>query len=319
VRVELIDQPNRGLAGAVDSGLGRVTGEFLTWPDPDDWLSPDSISERVKIFRDNPYAAVLRSNAEIFVDSEGVFRGTFAEPGDWIRPAHRLFENLLFLKVFFAPVCHMVRTRSFLEIYPERQIYVTPSASQNLQMLLPLVERSRAIETGQCFAVWRKRDDSRSQRPRTPLEMIPRLAMLHDVSVHVTEKLIHAPELARYWTDQNFLRNKLLPVAFEARTKDHALTYLHQAKLNWLVSSLAKIMIHLWCRSNRHEMTSQCLSQDSFPLRLFRRTVRFRTEHRRYPTPYDKTDAWNTEMQTPRRFARLCQAIVPKGGRLRLR
>ena len=41
--VKVITQANRGLAGAVDTGLRHVTGEFLTWPDPDDWLTSDLI------------------------------------------------------------------------------------------------------------------------------------------------------------------------------------------------------------------------------------------------------------------------------------
>ena len=35
-----VQQDNAGLGGAIQAGLRRVTGDYLCWPDADDWLEP---------------------------------------------------------------------------------------------------------------------------------------------------------------------------------------------------------------------------------------------------------------------------------------
>lgn len=283
-RVIALRQANRGLAGAVDSGLQHVSGTYLTWPDPDDWLTPDSIGARVELMKQFPEAALLRSNAEIFEDAEGVIKGAFMEPGHWVKPPEGLFEKLLFLSTFFAPVCHMVRTPQFFEVYPEKSIYVTPRASQNLQMLLPLVERYPAIETARCYAVWRRRSDSRSQRARTPIDLIPRLEMLHEVSLHVAARLTRAPQLALEWVEQHFIRNKLLPVAYEGRMKERSLEYLRRADLLFAKRLLASAMIRARCRVRVTDNAVNCGQLRAPSQRLFNRLVRFPHRGKTYPS-----------------------------------
>lgn len=73
--VTLIEQENKGLAGAIDAGLKHVSGEFLMWPDPDDWLLPNSVERRVQIMRENPDVGLLRSNSRLFIEAKQEFDG----------------------------------------------------------------------------------------------------------------------------------------------------------------------------------------------------------------------------------------------------
>jgi glycosyltransferase involved in cell wall biosynthesis len=69
--VKVLNQKNEGVASVMNGGLKLFSGEFLTWPDSDDWLTPDSIAERVRVFREYPEVGLVRCNAEM-IDQQGV-------------------------------------------------------------------------------------------------------------------------------------------------------------------------------------------------------------------------------------------------------
>lgn len=56
-------QANAGQAAALNEGLKWFSGEFLTWPDSDDYLDPLSIEKRVDFLEYNPDYGLVRSNA----------------------------------------------------------------------------------------------------------------------------------------------------------------------------------------------------------------------------------------------------------------
>lgn len=58
-------QENNGLGGAINAGLQFVTGEYLCWPDADDYLEPTAVEDRVKAFLEHPDCAVVTSNAYV--------------------------------------------------------------------------------------------------------------------------------------------------------------------------------------------------------------------------------------------------------------
>lgn len=139
VSVNYIFQENQGVGGAVDSGLKYFHGEFLVWPDPDDYLSSNSIERKVQFLQTHPEYDIVRSDAYI------------VEESDVTKPIHRiydytpdkykedLYEDYLSNNhVVFCPGCFMFRTSAFLKSNPKRSIY--PSRhGQNWQMLLPMV------------------------------------------------------------------------------------------------------------------------------------------------------------------------------------
>ena len=63
MRVRYIYQENKGLGGAINTGLKHVEGEYLIWPNPDDWLSNDSIEKKIVILQNNKSIGVVTSNA----------------------------------------------------------------------------------------------------------------------------------------------------------------------------------------------------------------------------------------------------------------
>ncbi|MBI1356442.1 MAG: glycosyltransferase [Acidobacteria bacterium] len=220
--VKLIEQQNKGLGGAVDTGLKHFTGEFLMWPDPDDWLTPESVERRVQIMRQNPDVGLLRTNARLFVQDRGEFDGHWF-PVD--TPAHRpvrLFEDFLYMRYFFAPVCHMVRSEMFLRVHPDRSIFFTRASSQNFQLLVPLVEAYPVLQVGEPLANYRVREDSRSRATKTHESLMRRFDQLYELADQTI------PRLRTYRSDahqtlRNFhWRMRMLPTAFRGAMYERA-------------------------------------------------------------------------------------------------
>ena len=132
-----VHQENRGLGGAIDTGLKHFTGEFLCWPDADDYLEEESVFERVKFLKENPDFGIVSSNA--YIRNEDDFENPsllVKELTDKVKQPNQ-FDLMVSGNSIFCSGCHMVRTSAFLEVNPERSIYPARRA-QNWQMLLPV-------------------------------------------------------------------------------------------------------------------------------------------------------------------------------------
>ncbi len=132
-----IYQENLGLGGAINTGLNHFTGEFLCWPDADDYLETDSVYERVKFLKENSDYGIVTSNAyvrkEDDLENPTLLKKTVTDK----MKQDNQFELMLNGDSVFCSGCHMVRTEAFLEANPERSIYPA-KRGQNWQMLLPV-------------------------------------------------------------------------------------------------------------------------------------------------------------------------------------
>ena len=116
-----------------------MSGEYLIWPDSDDYLEPESIRRRVDFLRQHPQYACVRSLSYYF-DEE---TGTRSEKADEQRGDLKkldLFWDILESKTFVCCGCYMLRTKAFFEVYPKRRI-PEYDVGQNFQMLLPFMYR----------------------------------------------------------------------------------------------------------------------------------------------------------------------------------
>ena len=245
--VKLIEQENKGLGGALDTGLKHFTGEFLTWPDPDDWLYPNSIEARVALLRENPDVGLLRTNADLYIDSTGEFDGSFMDKNQPPRRPAELFEDLLFLRYFYAPVCHMVRSAMFLDVHRDRSIYFDKRSSQNFQLLVPFVERYPVLQVHESFAAYRVRDDSRSRAPNASREkLVARMDQLLDLAEATLPKLkTYSPEGLDTLRNLQW-RERMLPVLFRGRMTSRA----HEIIVASAISTGRKRIAHTLLTAN---------------------------------------------------------------------
>lgn len=246
--VKLIEQKNRGLGGAVDAGLKHVSGEFLMWPDPDDWLLPGSIARRVELMRENPDMGLLRSNAQLFIEARQEFDGHFMPTDLPPRLVPDLFENFVFQRLFYAPVCHFVRSAMFLEVHPDRSIWFSKASSQNFQLLVPLVEAFPVLQVHEPLAVYRVREDSRSRSQlRSHEKLMGRHEQLYELTVHTLPKLrTYTPERAVRVTNYHW-RNKMLPTAIRAKMKAKGIDLIALSALPGWRKMAAKTCLALRC------------------------------------------------------------------------
>ena len=129
-------QDNAGQAAAINKALPEVNGEFLVWPDADDYYSCcTSISEMVKAFYslDDSYGIVRCGECWVDEKSLQVIRNYKFN----INQEH-IFEEYFTGKesIAMAGSC-MVRMSMFDKVNPERKIY-DKRQPQNFQMILPL-------------------------------------------------------------------------------------------------------------------------------------------------------------------------------------
>jgi glycosyltransferase involved in cell wall biosynthesis len=70
----IIDQENKGLPAARNTGIRNAKGEYILPLDSDNCIEPDFISESIRIFRTLPEAGVVYGNALYFGDKSGVWK-----------------------------------------------------------------------------------------------------------------------------------------------------------------------------------------------------------------------------------------------------
>lgn len=184
-----IYQDNSGQAEAINKGLKIFTGEYLTWPDSDDFLSIDSIEKKVKFLEKNQQYGLVRTDAYLLKESN------LKEPIGFISKKSRnrfkedLFNDYIVEKdAWFAPGCFMVRTSAFLDVNPERYIY--PSrAGQNWQLLLPIIFKYKCGFIDEPLYSYVIRDNSHSHSVISLNDQIKRCYEHEDILLQSIEKI----------------------------------------------------------------------------------------------------------------------------------
>ncbi len=137
----IVQAEHRNASAAINRGLPYVSGEYLIWPDSDDYLEPESVRRRVDFLQKNPEYACVRS-LSYYYDAETGERSEKADEQRGDLTKLDLFWDILEFKTFVCCGCYMFRAKAFFEIYPKRQI-PEYDVGQNFQMLLPFMYRHK--------------------------------------------------------------------------------------------------------------------------------------------------------------------------------
>ena len=156
--LKYVYQDNRGLGGAIDTGLKYVTGKYLTLLDADDYYLPESVSKRAVFLDNNPDYAAVRSNGwmvsgkekRLFVESQSEKDNT------------DIFSALIFGRTNNWAGTYMIRTELLFDFYPDKNIY--PSRfGQNMQIMLPVAYKRKFGFIDEPLMVYELHEDSHSQ------------------------------------------------------------------------------------------------------------------------------------------------------------
>lgn len=168
--LEYYRQENAGQSSAINRGLKKVRGEYLLWPDSDDFYrDDDTISLLVETLRALPgdYAMArtwinyLDENSLDVIGVDGPDKGESE------------FENCLFARNFCFPPGGVIVDFEKLREATSLEIYCDRNAGQNWQLYLPILFKYKCRTIPQAKYNVLSRADSHSRgRYKSPEELI---------------------------------------------------------------------------------------------------------------------------------------------------
>lgn len=168
-----IKQENGGQARAVNKALKLFSGEYLTWPDSDDELTPDALAAKVEFMQQHPECGGVMCGIQSREDATGAVLENFTrmQPDE---DQKDLFWDFFWEKnVVWCPGAYFLRSSAFLEVNPSRDIY-EGSEGQNYQILLPVMYHYRFGYIDKCLYYYYFRTNSHSNFQRTPTQLYTR-------------------------------------------------------------------------------------------------------------------------------------------------
>lgn len=204
IRFIYLYQENAGQAAALNRGLKLFTGEYLTWPDADDEMTPDCIEKKVAYLQAHPEVQMVRSDGVYYNQDTGEKRN-IAKSKD--KSAQDIFEKLLLVKTYGCCGCYMISRKLLLECYPDLNFFES-RVGQNWQLLVPASSRSLCGYLDEVTYIVYEHCDSHSRRKRSVDEMYQRKDMFAEVLRKAVDVSKCNKERSRRLIDENNAREK---------------------------------------------------------------------------------------------------------------
>lgn len=180
---------NGGQASAINMGLPLLKGEFIAWPDSDDYYTYSySISTFVNALKNGGDKIGLVRSIGRFIDAKNM------QPSLWsslltYAPVENSFNAMIkdgnFLMV---PINYMAKACAIDESIPNRHIY-QGRHPQNIQMFDPLTYCFKVIDTVSKLATIVIRDNSDSHSPRTFKQRLNDFDDFMDIHEHTFDNM----------------------------------------------------------------------------------------------------------------------------------
>lgn len=133
--VKYIRQENKGAAKSIDSGLKLYTGDYLIYPDSDDIMYPNHITEKVKFMEEHKKYAMAYCIIDVIKEDN---RKDIVKVLKY-KPKKNHFKSLLENKNWmWCPIGVIIRSSALKDVLSDKGIYTGGTGSQNLQIHLPL-------------------------------------------------------------------------------------------------------------------------------------------------------------------------------------
>lgn len=198
-----IYQNNSGQSYALKNALKYVNGEYLTWPDSDDYYyKEDCITKLVQPLIKNHYK-ISRCLPIFFNENLIYFKDEKKSIGEDI------FEECLYAKqnFWFQPGCYMINYRIYQEINPNLNFYCERETGQNWQFYLPILYKYKCYTIQESlFAVF-ERKDSHSRVKYYDIKKIEKKYNSYINTLSYTLKIINIEDKL-YKTYMNNIRNQ---------------------------------------------------------------------------------------------------------------
>lgn len=176
-----IYQENAGQAAALNKGLKAFNGDYLTWPDSDDILTPDSIEKKVEFLEKNNEYGLVRTDAVKVKENNITELMGYLSNKSKNRFKEELFDDYIKENnVWFPGGCFLVRREVFLHVIPDKNIYIS-RGGQNWQILLPILNEYKCGYIDEPLYKYLVRQNSHSRNMNTLNEKINRAEEHRDI------------------------------------------------------------------------------------------------------------------------------------------
>lgn len=163
--LKYVYQENAGQSCAINNALKLVDGEFLLWPDSDDWYKePDSIEKLVETLKGfDDEVGVARCRYEFVSDHTFQAVRTNVFPNYGI--AECISDDAIHQRNGFVwyPGGYVVKTKLLDKFIPNRNIYTEKNAGQNFQLLFPYLVNSKCVSIDAVLYCYLLREGSQSR------------------------------------------------------------------------------------------------------------------------------------------------------------
>lgn len=192
-----VSQPNSGQSVAIRNGLAMISGEYLTWPDSDDYYCSDSaISRMVGVLESADEEFQMVRTQAYYV--EDVSLKPLKLYGENAREEEdkSLFDDCLFglNGYYYATGAYMIRTEKFREL-TGFDIYTEKNAGQNWQMMAPILYKYRCKTILEPLFVQISRATSHSQGQYSGYERkLSKIDSFSNVRIETLKRIKGFPE-----------------------------------------------------------------------------------------------------------------------------
>lgn len=161
-KLEYIKQKNSGQSVAINNLLKKVNGQYLVWPDADDfYASPEAIAKMVYTLSKTDDTVSMVNTLFSYVSEQDLH----IEQQVRYEPIKNWFEACLFglNKFHFCPGKYMAKMNVLDQVIPQREIYTEHDAGQNWQLMLPLLYKRNCVVIEEPLYKVLNRGDSHSR------------------------------------------------------------------------------------------------------------------------------------------------------------
>jgi glycosyltransferase involved in cell wall biosynthesis len=229
-----VDQENQGLTSSINNALKLFTGDYLAWPDSDDFWSSAFIEECARFLEEHPEHGIVRTNG-IYTRERGNVLTPYSLASDiYDLENEHCFEDCLCSKLYNYPIGYLARSHAFLKHNPERTIYCPKHkylGGQNYQILLPLFYYYKCGYVNKILFTYVSRKDSKSHQKRSLEQWILRFDSIEDSILHTIgsfdgidlekyAEIVHAKYNLLRWKHAYQFRNKELTKKYYLSCKE---------------------------------------------------------------------------------------------------
>lgn len=234
-------QNNAKAGAALNTGLKLFTGEYLTWPDSDDYYNQqDAISIMVNKINSSKYG-IVRCDAnlidEISLKSELRFSDIKANP-----EKENLFLDCIMENNFwYTPGCYMVRSKVLDEVIENRDIF-TNNDCQNWQMLLPILYSHKCYYINEPLHNYLVRANSDSHQPIDYEKAIDRTYIYEEIIIETLKRIKCLDDMFFNLVKEKFL-NKRLKISFEYNQSKDFCNFFDMLKSSYPINITPKVKL----------------------------------------------------------------------------